>query len=151
MTKRRFAAEPVGACVEINEERRTSMNRFRLFAIGAMLLVALTVSAQQTDNAAAAQQEHGQTAQSSTTEADQHMKMLSERLNLTADQQTKIKPILEHMLAERQKIMQDTSLSNDAREQKEKALHEKASKQARKYLSDDQRKKLDELEQQPHS
>jgi hypothetical protein len=149
MTKRRFAAEPVGACVEI--ERRTSMNRFRLLAIGAMLLVALTASAQQTDNRTAAQQEHGQSAQSSAAEADQHMKMLSERLNLSTDQQAKIRPIVEHMLAERQKVMQETSLSNEAREQKEKALHEKASKQARKYLNDDQRKKLEELEQQPHS
>ena len=127
------------------------MNRFRLLAIGATLLVALTASAQQTDNRAASQQEHGQSAQSSTTEADQHMKMLSERLNLSTDQQTKIRPIVEHMLAEKQKIMQDASLSNEARAQKEKALHERASKQAHKYLNDDQRKKLDELEQQPHS
>jgi hypothetical protein len=148
MTKRRFTAEPVGACVEI--ERRTSMNRFRLFAIGTMLLVALTAYSQQTDNQAA-QQEHGQAAQSSAAEADQHMKMLSGRLNLSADQQAKIRPIVEHMLAERQRTMQDTSLSNEAREQKEKALHDKASKQARKYLNEDQKKKLDELEQQPHS
>ena len=127
------------------------MNRFRLLAIGTMLLVAITASAHKTDNGATSQQEHGQAAQSSAAEADQHMKMLSERLNLSVDQQAKIRPIVEHMLAERQRTMQDTSLSNEAREQKEKALHDKASKQARKYLNDDQKKKLDELDQQPHS
>jgi hypothetical protein len=55
------------------------------------------------------------------------------------------------MFDARQRLAQDNSLSNEAREAKERTLHEKASKQARKFLNDDQKKKLDQLEQEPHS
>jgi hypothetical protein len=54
------------------------------------------------------------------------------------------------MMDERQQLMQDNSLSNEAREEKQKTLHQNADKEARKFLNDDQKKKLDELEQQPH-
>jgi hypothetical protein len=55
------------------------------------------------------------------------------------------------MLDARQKVMQDGRLSAEAREEKQKALHDKADKQVRKFLNDDQKKKLDQLEQEPHS
>lgn len=129
------------------------MKRFRLLAISTMLIVVLTVFGQQTAKAAGTtnNDEHSQpAAQSSAAKVDEHLKFLSEKLDLTADQQAKMRPILEQMFDDRQKVVQDTSLSSEAREEKEKALHEKADKQARKFLSDDQKKKLDELERQPH-
>jgi hypothetical protein len=102
-------------------------------------VVALTVSAQQP------------AAQTGATDVDQHLSMLSQKLDLTADQQAKVRPILQQMLDARQKVMQDNSLSQETREQKEKALHENAVKQIDKFLNADQKKKLAELEQQPHS
>src|SRR5437879_516116 len=68
-------------------------------------------------------EERGQPgAQSATPSAEQHLKILSEKLDLTADQQRKIRPILQQMFESRQKIIQDNSLSSQAREEKEKAL-----------------------------
>jgi Skp family chaperone for outer membrane proteins len=128
------------------------MNRFRLLSTGAMLMVALLSPAQQTaTSASSSQQEHVQSApQNSPSSVDQHLKMLSERLDLTAGQQTKIRPILQQMLDSREKLMQDSSLSSEARAEKQKSLHDAADKQARKFLNDEQKKKLDALEQEPH-
>jgi Spy/CpxP family protein refolding chaperone len=129
------------------------MNRYRYLAIGSMLVVALTLFAQQGATAAANtdKDEPGQPAAHSTvSNVDQHLTFLSEKLDLTAGQQAKMRPILQQMFDDRQKIMQDATLSSEARAEKEKALHEKADQQARKFLSEDQKKKLDELEQQPH-
>ncbi len=120
------------------------MNHFRLLATGTMLMFALICPAQQTAGGPADPGKHEQSA------ADAHLKALSERLDLSADQQVKIKPILEQMLARREKIRQDGSLSNEARQEKQKALHEKADKQLRQFLNEEQKRKLDQLEQEPH-
>jgi Spy/CpxP family protein refolding chaperone len=129
------------------------MNRFRLLAIGAMLVITFTVSAQSIPAAAgiADQPEQGQPApQNSPAAVEQHLQAMSAKLDLTADQQAKLRPIVQQMMDDRQKLMQDSTLSNEARAEKEKALHEKAVKQARVFLNDDQKRKLDELQQQPH-
>jgi len=121
------------------------MNHFRLLATGAMLMFALICPAQQT---AGVPPDPGKQHEQSA--ADAHLRALSERLELSADQQVKIKPILEQMLAAREKIRQDDSLSSEARQEKEKSLHDKADKQVRKFLSEEQKRKLDQLEQEPH-
>jgi Spy/CpxP family protein refolding chaperone len=127
------------------------MNRFRLLTIAATLMAAMTVSAQTVTAATSANKQDARPAAQTTTRgAEQHLKLLSEKLDLTVDQQAKIRPILQHMMNERQKLMQDSSLSEEAREQKMRAVHDKADKQARKFLTDDQKTKLDDLEQQPH-
>ncbi len=117
------------------------MNRYRLLALATVLMVAITGFAQQP--APSGQQEHGTTA---VSPVDRHLRALSEQLNLTSEQQDKLRPILQGMFDGQQKIMADTSLSNDQRHEQIKALHEKIDKQARQYLNDDQKKKLDELE-----
>jgi Spy/CpxP family protein refolding chaperone len=109
------------------------MNRFRVFAIAAMLIVALTAP-----------------AQSGMPSVDQHLKMLAEKLDLTPDQQAKTRPILQEMQDGMAKLNQDQSLSPEERHDKAKPLHMKADKQIREFLTDDQKKKLDQLEQQPH-
>lgn len=127
------------------------MNRFRLVATLTMLvIVAGTMFSQQTaPNAGGADKQ--EQAQSSPAAVDQHLKMLSEKLDLTVDQQAEIRPILKQMLDARQKVTRDSSLTDDARQEKERSLQEKAGKQVRRFLNDDQKKKLDELERQPHS
>jgi transposase len=108
-------------------------------------MFALICSAQQT---AARPADPGKQHEQSA--ADAHLRALSERLELSADQQVKIKPILEQMLAAREKIRQDGSLSSEARQEKQKSLHEKADKQLRQFLNEEQKRKLDQLEQEPH-
>jgi hypothetical protein len=123
--------------------RSNTMNYLRLLAIGTILTFALTTSAQQsttTSNAHAG----------SVPTVEGHLKVLSEKLDLTADQQAKTKPILQEMHEATQKLMQDESMSHEERMSKVRAAREKADKKIREILNDDQKKKLDQLEQGPH-
>jgi Spy/CpxP family protein refolding chaperone len=124
------------------------MNRFRYLAIGILLMLALAASAQQTATAPTDKSEPS--PQAGMSNVDQHVKMLAEKLNLSADQQTKLKPIIQQFLDGRQKAMEDKSLSPEARHERINKLHAEAKEQARAVLTDDQQKKLDELDQQPH-
>jgi hypothetical protein len=80
--------------------------------------------------------------------AEDHLRMLSEKLGLTAQQQEKLRPILQNMFEERQKVIEDKSLSTEQRHERQQAIHEKADREARKLLNEDQKRKLDELEAQ---
>src|SRR6185437_11772510 len=82
---------------------------------------------------------------------DEHLKVLSEKLNLTAQQEDQIRPVLQEMQDSMQKAMDDQSLSREERMQQMKAAHEKADKQARGFLTDEQKKTLDDLEQHEHA
>jgi Spy/CpxP family protein refolding chaperone len=127
------------------------MNRFRLLAIATMLMFALSVPAQQTAVAPGEKPDQGQNAApAGMPTVDQHLKVLSDKLDLTAEQQAEIRPILQQMQDSFQKIRQDTSLSDQERHDRMKAVHAQADKQARPILNDEQKKKLDELEQEPH-
>jgi Spy/CpxP family protein refolding chaperone len=81
---------------------------------------------------------------------DDQVKMLSQRLNLTDDQQAKIKPILEDQHTQMQALMQDSSLSPDARRDKAMSLHDQTHAKIRDVLTDDQKKKFDAMQTQMH-
>jgi hypothetical protein len=130
------------------------MNRFRLLAIGAMLMVALTAPAQQIATAPGGtdKDEHGQrTAKDDVPTVGQQLKALTEKLNLSGDQQVKITAILQEMYDAAQKVVQDKSLSHEERLAKVRPQRYKAAQQMREILSDDQKKKLDQYLQGPHS
>lgn len=125
------------------------MNRKRILMIG-ILLVAPTAIAQQpaphTDHANQEQQSQG-----GVPTVDQHLKLLSEKLDLTADQQTKALPILQEMQDSTQKFMQDENMSLDERRDNAKTARYKADRKLRVILTDEQKKKLDQLEEEWHS
>ena len=79
---------------------------------------------------------------------DDQVKMMSDRLNLTPDQQTKIKPILEDQRTQAQALMKDESLSDDDRRNKMRTLRESTNSKIRDVLTDDQKKQFDEMQQQ---
>ena len=116
------------------------MNRIRLLAIGIILMFALNAAAQQTTT-------H---PESGVATVEKHLRLLSEKLDLSGDQQAKTKPILQEMQDATQKLMQDESMSRDERLDKVKACRYKADREIRKILSDDQKKKLDQLEEEPY-
>jgi Spy/CpxP family protein refolding chaperone len=126
------------------------MNRFRSLAIGTMLMLALTVVAQQAATKSAAPAK-GSVHGSGVPTIEGHLKVLTEKLALTGDQQTKIKPILQELHDAMLKAVQDESMSREERLGKVRASREKADKKIREILNDDQKKKLDQLEQEPHS
>src|SRR5436853_401733 len=116
MTKAGIAKSANGAFSERRGVRQiqsgTTMNRFRLLAIGTMFIVALTAPAQQTATGPGGtdKDERGQGgAQSGVPKVEQQMKVLTEKLDLTNDQQARIKPILQELHDATQKLMQDES------------------------------------------
>jgi len=81
---------------------------------------------------------------------DDHLHMLAQKLDLTAEQQQKARPIITQMHDEMQRVMDDKSLTKDESMTKTHAAFMKADKQFREFLTDEQKTKLDELEQQMH-
>jgi hypothetical protein len=126
------------------------MNRFRVLAVGTVLAVAVTLFAQPGSGGAGSSEAESSHRASQTNAVDQHLKILTEKLGLTEDQQAKTKPILEEMHDGMVKVSHDESLSQDERMQQMKPLHEKADREIRAFLTDDQKKKLDDLESHPH-
>jgi Spy/CpxP family protein refolding chaperone len=130
------------------------MNHLRLLAIGTILMFALTTVAQQatTRPSGTDKDEHGQrAAQGDVPTAETQLMVLTEKLDLTSDQQARITPILQELHDATQKIVQDKSLSRDERLAKVRPQRYKAHERIREILSDDQKKKLDQYLQGPHS
>lgn len=79
---------------------------------------------------------------------DDQVATLSQRLNLTSDQQTKIKSILEDQHQQAAAVVGDTSLSHDVKMQKILSLRETTIGKVRNTLtSDDQKQKFDAIVQ----
>ncbi|MDH7602036.1 MAG: hypothetical protein QHI38_07800 [Armatimonadota bacterium] len=70
---------------------------------------------------------------------------LLEQLNLTADQKTKVKAILDDLQAKTASIMSNTSLTRDQKRAKIAEARQQAMDKIKSLLTADQKKKLDEL------
>jgi len=124
------------------------MNRIRLLAVATVLIFALTTVAQQ-DSGTSGGQTGAQV--NSVPEVEAHVRLFTEKLSLTSDQQTKIRPILRDMHDSMQKIMEDESKSREEKLASVRPMRMKADKEIREILNDDQKKKLDQLEQEMHA
>ena len=123
------------------------MNRIRSIAIATALLAlgAFAVPA-VTMQAVAAQD--GEVA--TVRPVEPQMKLLTEKLELSAEQQDKIKPILQDLYDTTGKLVQDENISRDERLNGIHAARLTADKKIRVILSDEQKKKLDQVESEPH-
>lgn len=117
------------------------MNRVRGLMMGILLLFAIGVLGQQPS---------GDTVTHHMPSVEEHVKLLSERLNLTSDQQMKLTPVIREMQDTVEKNNQDTSLSQDERNTRMRTAHMKADKQMRVFLTEPQKTKLTEMEQEAH-
>jgi len=127
------------------------MNRIRFFAIGMLMTFALTAGAQQTATASAGVEKESQSmTQRSADPVENHLKRLSEQLNLSPDQEDQVRPILQEMHSTMGKAEQNQSLSDDERKAQKHAAFMKADSQIRPILTDDQKKTLDQMEQEMH-
>lgn len=79
---------------------------------------------------------------------DRQLKMLSKRLNLTADQQQQILPVLTDRQQQFEKIRSDSSLAPNDRRDKMRSLHEDSEAKIKAVLNDDQKQKYDQMQQQ---
>jgi hypothetical protein len=89
-------------------------------------------------------------AQESLPSVGEQLKVLNGKLDLTAGQQAKIKPILQHLHDATENVMQDDTLSHEERLAKVRPQRQMADKKMREILSDEQKKKLDQYENGPH-
>ncbi len=83
--------------------------------------------------------------------ADEHLQMLSQKLNLTDDQKAKIKPILEQHLQDRDAIMKDQSLSMEQKHEKMKTSMDAARAKIDPILNDEQKKQFAQMVQDMHN
>ncbi len=78
---------------------------------------------------------------------DQRLQRMTQQLNLTADQQQKIKPILEQEQQQMQTLHGDTSMSQPDRMSKMQQIRQGANDQIKSVLNPDQQQKFTEMQE----
>ena len=76
---------------------------------------------------------------------EERMQRMSERLNLTKEQQEKIRPIYEKQFQEMHALWQDTSLTRDQKRAKMQEMRKSTHEQVSQILTPEQREKLKEM------
>jgi hypothetical protein len=130
-----------------------SMTQFRFLAIVIILLVAMAAPAQQTASGTGGKgkEDHSRHyAQDDLPKVETQLKILTEKLDLNGDQQSRIRRILQELHDATVKLVQGENLSQEERLAKVRPQRYKADQQIRDILSEDQKKKLDRYEQGPH-
>lgn len=130
------------------------MNRLNFLAAGAVVAFTLTTLAQQpaagtSDPGKDGQDQH--VTQIEVPPVEQQLKVLTEKLGLTKDQQDRIASIIQTLHDISEKIAQDKSLSFQEQLAQVRPHRFEANKQLREILSDDQKAKLDQYLAGPHS
>lgn len=78
---------------------------------------------------------------------DARLQKLSSELNLTDDQKTQLKPVLQGEYKQLKAIHDDSSMSTDQKQSKMTEIHEGAKSQINSILTPDQQKKLAEMKE----
>ena len=108
-------------------------------ALAALSLPALAQSDTQTQGTEPTYGRHGRMS------VDERMQHLTQALNLSADQQAKVKSILQDQHKEMQSLRQDTSLSQQDRRAKFQQVRQDTHQKIRDVLNDEQKAKFDEM------
>lgn len=80
--------------------------------------------------------------------ADEKVSWMAKELNLTADQQAKLKPIIEDQQRQIEAVWQDASLSDDAKKAKKKEIKQSTNTQIKALLNTEQQDKYAAMTQQ---
>ena len=75
---------------------------------------------------------------------EEQLKVLAEKLDLTATQSAKVRPILQNLHDATEQLMRDERLTREERLAKVRPQRMQADKKIRALLNDDQTKKLDQ-------
>jgi len=110
------------------------MNKNRRIVIGSLLFgLAITLTARPA------------LAQEQQATAESRLEEMSKQLNLTDDQRTKLKPILQDEAQQLQAVHNDASLSQDQKKAKAKEIHAESKPQINSVLTPDQQKQWKEM------
>ena len=97
------------------------------------------------DNAAPAPQQ-GQGYGHHGMNPEAQLQHLTKALDLSADQQSQIKPILENRDAQMKQLWQDQSLSEQDRHSKMQAIHQDTNSKIEAVLNDTQKQKFEQMQ-----
>jgi len=103
----------------------------------------LTLATPVPQDQAAPQESHRQ-----QPDPNRQLKTLTKRLNLTADQQNQILPILKDRQQQMANLMSDGSLSRDDRRSKMRAIREDSDSKIKGVLNDTQKQQYDQMQQE---
>lgn len=124
-------------------------------ALSTLFGIGMAVAAPQEAQQPATPEAQGQGAPPASVEHGGHrkadpnrqLKMLTKRLNLTADQQNQLLPILTDRQQQFESIRSDASLSPKDRHAKMRALREDSENRIKALLTDDQKQTYDQMQQ----
>lgn len=123
------------------------MKRFSMLLLAGCLSVFALAQAQEAQDtqvpppSASARDHHMPTV-------DEMLAHMTQKLNLSQEQQASVRSILQNQHDQMEQLMQDTSSSHEARHAKMKEMHESTHTQIRALLNDDQKKQFDEFAQE---
>ena len=123
-----------------------SNSRWSILTIPVFLAAALTFAQPSQESQAPTPDKHA--GMHHEESADQHLQMLSEKLNLTDDQKAKIKPILQDQMRQMKAVHEDTSLSEEQKRAKMKSVHESLHDQINAVLTPEQQTKFKQMRQE---
>jgi hypothetical protein len=126
-------------------------NKIFAIALGGMLALganaALYAQDQtQTQTQNQAPQEQGQGHRGMHMDPNRQLEHLTKTLNLTADQQTQIKPILTDRQQKMQALFQDQSLTREDRHSKAEAIQQDTKTRLEAALNDQQKQQFEEMQ-----
>lgn len=90
-----------------------SNSRWSILTILVFLAAGLTFAQASQESQAPTSDKHAGMHHHHAESVDQHLQMLSEKLNLTDDQKAKIRPILQDQMQQMKAVREDSSLSQD--------------------------------------
>jgi protein CpxP len=122
------------------------MKLMRHIALLAACLFAMAALAQQNPPAQeSGEHKHGGQMGAGMHSTDDMMQDLTTKLNLSADQQTKIKSILDENHQQMRATMNDQSMSKEDKHAKMKSMHDAVHAKVREVLTDEQKPKFDAM------
>ena len=124
-----------------------SNTRWSIFAILVLSAAGLTFARSPQESQAPTQNKHAGMHHNGES-VDQHLQMLSEKLSLTDDQKTKLKPILQDQMQQMKGVHEDSSLSPEQKRAKAKSIHESFHEQINAVLTPEQQSKFKEMQQE---
>jgi periplasmic protein CpxP/Spy len=126
-----------------------SNSRWSILTILVLLIAGLTFAQNSQESQAPPSGRHaGMHHNHNGESAEQHLQMLSEKLNLTDDQKAKLKPILEDEMQQMKAVREDSSLSQEQRRAKMKSIHESLHEQINAVLTPEQQAKFKQMRQE---
>jgi Spy/CpxP family protein refolding chaperone len=111
-----------------------------------VLLAGLTFAQTPEEQQAPTPEKHAATHHNGES-LDQHLQMLSEKLDLTEDQKTKIRPILQDQMQQMKAVRADGSLSEEQKRAKIKSIHDSSHDRINAVLTPEQQAKLKQMRQ----